>query len=266
MMRFAVISDIHLGPRGYLRGVPQKLGEHAELLLANFVERMNSEVMPEFVVQLGDAIEDAGHDRDRENYARVIGLLGGLSCPVYHAIGNHDRVNLAEDEVLGLIGRKPYYSFLCGEYRGIVLCPHEADGKPCVIDDRQLSWLERELMRDERRALVFSHVPLADQPLAGNVWFEHAPDYALMSNRAAVRKVLEDSGNVVGAMNGHTHWNRMDVHNAIPYFTLHSLVERLDEETPTGSYGVVDVDGESIRMRVAGRAPGEFVFSNSRGP
>lgn len=260
-MRFALIADIHNGPAGMHNGVEQKLGSYAEELLAGFVEEMDSEFHPEFVAQLGDAIEDADTIADSAHYASAMALLNGLDAPHYDVIGNHDRARIPEGELLGLAGiERAYYSFTHGAYRFIVLdTALDAACRPTVSPE-QLSWLEEELSNSDANTVVLSHACLADQDLAGNVWFSGWEEGALVGNRAEVREALR-LGNVRAAFCGHVHWNRMDVHDGIPYFSLQSLVENArGDGVPAGAYAVVDIDSDSVGVRVHGIDPVEYSY------
>lgn len=260
-MRFALIADIHNGPVGMHNGVEQKLGSHAEGLLRNLVDEMNRKVYPAFVVQLGDAIEDTNTIADSMNYAGTMAILDGLDAPHYNVVGNHDRARIPEGELLGLAGlTRTYYSFTHGAYRFIVLDTALDAARRPTVSPEQLSWLEEELSSSDADTVVLSHACLADQDLAGNVWFSGWEEGALVGNRAEVREALR-LGNVRAAFCGHVHWNRMDVHDGIPYFSLQSLVENvLGDGVPAGAYAIVELDEDSVRVRVRGTEPVEYSY------
>jgi len=52
-MKFAILTDIHLGPEGYYKGVLRKINKDAKVFLNNFITEMNDNVNPDFVVVLG---------------------------------------------------------------------------------------------------------------------------------------------------------------------------------------------------------------------
>ena len=257
----ALVADIHNGPVAVHRGVPQKLGPYAVELLAGFVGEMNGEAHPDVVVQLGDAIEDADILADSVNYHAVMETLDCLDAPHYNVIGNHDRAHIPEGELLGLAGlERTYYSFTHGPYRFIVLdTALDAAYRPTVSAE-QLSWLEEELSSSDADTVVLSHACLADQDLSGNVWFSGWEEGALVSNRAAVREALR-LGNVRAAFCGHVHWDRMDVQDGIPYFSLQSLVENArGDGVPSGAYALVSIDEDTISVSVMGIDPVEFSY------
>ena len=55
---FALCSDLHFGPEALYEGKLRKLTAHAGPLLERFVTRMNDEVRPSLVLNLGDDLED----------------------------------------------------------------------------------------------------------------------------------------------------------------------------------------------------------------
>lgn len=263
-VRFGVVADAHIGPTGYWGGRPQKLTHYSEQFLDEFVDIMNSEVQPDFVVQLGDFIEDADHETDLENFASGIDALDELDCPMYHVIGNHDTVNLSHDELEELTGlSQHYYSFDYEDYRFIVLAPQptwDSGSYAVEIPDEQMSWLEEELESSEKEVIIFSHQSLADQDLSGNIWFERWPEGALVRNRDEVKDLFEESGNVIAVFNGHLHWNHMDVEDSIPYLTIQSLVENVNGK-PSAAYAVVELDEDSITVSVFGNDPSTMSHS-----
>jgi len=221
---------------------------------------------PDFVVNLGDAILDEDEDTDRANYQLVIKRLEKTGVPVYSVIGNHDSPNIGEQGLRDLLRSDLYYSFDYGSYHFIVLYSRLAEQRYLSeIDAEQIDWLRRDLMKTDKKTVVFSHHSLANQSLAGNFWFEDKPEDCSVQNRREIRSILEGSGRVIAALNGHLHWNNKTVHNGIPYFTLQSLVENVnDDGEPSKAYGIVRLAKESIIMNVGGNYPEQLAhrFSN----
>ncbi len=76
------------------------------------------------------------------------------------------------------------------------------------------------------------HHPASEMRLEGNRWFEKRPYVRRVAERRRLRQVIEASGKVVAVFNGHVHWNHLDVIAGIPYITLQSMVENLDDDAP----------------------------------
>ncbi len=259
-MIFAVISDIHLGPEGYSdRGDLRKLAKHSKELVNDFVNTMNNKVHPSFVVQLGDVIEDDTPASDKKNYRSILELLSKLDCPLYNVVGNHDTKNLSEREIMELTGQNTlYYAFNSNGYRFITLFSKRDEDGHITVSEPQAQWLAQNLTKTD--SIIFVHHSLADQDLTGNYWFEGLPQHSLIANRQIIRKILENSGQVKAVINGHLHWNRMHIHNNIPYFNFQSLVENFrGNNTPSASYAVVELDNKQIEVSVAGNDPAHYL-------
>lgn len=254
-MKFVILTDIHLGPEGYWNGVLRKVNKEAKLYLSNFVEEMNNKVKPEFVVILGDLIEDNGIKNDQENIAYVVSLLSKLNCTVYYVAGNHDLHNLSEDELARIFRQdKLYYSFDHNNIHFIVLFSRVIREEISEIDEQQLEWLEEDLEQTNQKAILFVHHGLADQNLKGNPWFEKRPDYALIENRNKVRSIIESSNKVLAVFNSHIHWNNKDIHNSIPYYTIQSLTENEDDKgIASEAYAIVDILGSKVSVKIEGK-------------
>jgi len=253
-VRFAVITDIHFGTLGYSKeGILAKLGTRAPRLLRAFVRRMNKEVKPAFVVQMGDIIEDKTPNADRVHIREAIQILKGLRCPLYHTIGNHDLRNITLKTFKDLTGIKnSYYSFDAGGIRGIVLFSDDRNKKKPVISPAQCRWLARNLKGCALPTIIFLHHSLGEE-VAGNVWFAHLPHRALVQERKRVRKMLAMSGDVRTVVSRHLHWNKKETFTDIPYFTIQSLVENFrGNRTPSASYAIVEIAAHSIKIRVEG--------------
>jgi hypothetical protein len=111
--------------------------------------------------------------------------------------------------------------------------------------------------------IVLMHHPASDQRLDGNRWFERAPHLCRIAERRELRGVLEASGKVAAVFNGHVHWNHLDVIGGIPYVTLQSLTENLDDDAPgraAAAFAVVDVEPRRMRVRVGGAEPARYQF------
>lgn len=265
-MIFAVISDIHLGPEGYSdRGDLRKLAKHSKELVNDFVNTMNNKVHPSFVVQLGDVIEDDTPASDKKNYRDILELLSKLGCPLYNVVGNHDIKNLSEREIMELTGQDTlYYAFNGHGYHFITLFSKRDEGGNITVSEPQVQWLAQDLIKTDLGVIVFIHHSLADQDLTGNYWFEGLPQHCLITNRQIIRKILENSGQVKAVINGHLHWNRMHIHNKIPYFNFQSLVENFrDNNIPSASYAIVELDDKQIKVKVVGNDPAHYLFSYS---
>jgi Icc protein len=268
-MRFALITDVHFGPRGYHEGKLRKLTERAGELTARFVEQMNREERPELVFNLGDVIEDENRERDLANYAEFVRILAGLDARVSHVAGNHDQINLTAEDLRALWGHagELHYSFDYGGVHFLVLRTHEIQGQAVHLPAEQIEFAEGDLAETTLPTIVLMHHPVSEQSVVGNRWFERAPHLCRVVERGALRRVLEASRRVVAVFNGHVHWNHLDVIEGIPYITLQSLTENLDDDAPgrpARAAAVCDIDERRLLVHIQGEETARYQFELPR--
>jgi 3',5'-cyclic-AMP phosphodiesterase len=256
-MRFALISDVHFGPPASHQGKLRKLTHLSEALVESFARRMQQELRPDLVINLGDVLEDEAPEPDRQRYGRFVELLAQIGKPVLHVAGNHDTIHLTPEELCGMWGNttSPVYS---QDHQGIhfaVLRTIEHRGERIELPEEQIRWLEQDLAATQLPSIVLMHHPASEMRLDGNRWFEKRPNLCRVVERRALRQVIEASGKVLAVFNGHVHWNHLDVISGIPYITLQSLIENLDDDAPgraAAAYAVCDLDERRLVVTVYG--------------
>ena len=268
-MRFALVSDVHFGPNAYHEGKLRKLTHRAPELLANVVEQLNREERPELLINLGDSIEDKGRDEDLAEYGRFVSVLQGAQAKLLHVAGNHDQVNLSDQDLRQLWQHDDelYYSRDFGGVHFAVLRTVEQKDVAIHVPEEQVAWLATDLAKCNAPAIVLMHHPASDMRLEGNRWFEKAPHICRVSGRKALRKVIEASNKVVAVFNGHVHWNHLDVIAGIPYVTLQSMIENLDDDAPgraAAAFAVCDIDERRLLVRVRGEETMRYQFELPR--
>lgn len=269
----ALVTDIHFGPAANFEGKLRKLTVEAPPLLEAFVQRMNEVVRPDVVVNLGDDVEDESPELDLERYRRVVGILSRCEAPVIHVAGNHDTAFLSDKDLAdawneeaptGARAGKLYRSRdVCGAHF-VVLHTHEVKDQRVFIDEEQLEWLEKDLAATELPVVVLMHHSAADQVLVGNRWFEGRPHICLVQERKRLRAILEASRKVLVVLNGHLHWNQLTVHRGIPYVTVQSLIENLDDDAPgrpARANAIVRVERSRVIVEIEGEEPARYQFS-----
>lgn len=268
-LTLAFVTDIHFGPSASFEGKLRKLSHRAPELLQAFVDKMNRDVRPDVVCNLGDDLEDESHDLDLARYREVVRILGGARAELIHVAGNHDTVHLGEREILEAWGRtvggsdKLYGSRDIKGFHIVTLHTKEVKDHKVTIDPEQLAWLERDLALSSLPTIVLMHHSAADQALVGNRWFEGRPHICLVQERKRLRAILEESNKVVLVMNGHLHWNHLDVHRGIPYVTVQSLIENMDDDAPgrpASAHAIVRVERSRILVEVAGEDRARYQF------
>jgi 3',5'-cyclic AMP phosphodiesterase CpdA len=239
---------------------------------------MNDDVRPSLVVNLGDDIEDESPEIDRARYHECVGILRGVDAKLRHVAGNHDLARLSPRDLLATWAPdhtdivRPgdaealYYSF---DHRGIhfiVLHTQEVKDLDVRVDAVQLEWLEQDLASTGLPTVVLMHHSAADQDLRGNRWFSRHPNLCLVRERRALRALFEAQGRVLLVLNGHLHWNHVDVIRGIPYVTLQSLIENVDEDAPgrpARAHAVVRISSAWILVEIEGAERARYQFSRT---
>lgn len=256
-MRFALISDVHLGPPASYQGKLRKMTHLSEELVKAFVRRMRDEVNPDVVINLGDVLEDESAENDRERYGHFVAMLREIGKPVLHVAGNHDTINLTPAELCAMWGNtsEATYSEDHGGVHFAVLRTIEHRRERIEMPADQIQWLERDLAATSLPSVVLMHHPASQMRLDGNRWFDGRPHLARVVERRALRTVIENSGKVLAVFNGHVHWNHLDIIAGIPYITLQSLIENLDDDAPgraAAAHAVCDLNDKRLVVTVYG--------------
>ena len=263
-MKFAILTDIHLGPEGHHKGVLRKMNKDVKMFLEDFVAEMNNNVKPKFVVVLGDLVEDDNETNDKNNIDYIVKLLKKLECPVYYVAGNHDLKNISENELANLFNQKRlYYSFDSGSFHFIVLFSRVSEDRTIWIPDEQKVWLKKDLNKTDKKTIVFVHHGLADQDVTGNPWFEGRPENCLIANRKEIRNIFSKSNKVIASFNSHLHWDKQDIHKNIPYFTIQSLTENEnDKGIASETHAVVGIEGNKVNVDIKGNYSKKFLHQS----
>jgi 3',5'-cyclic AMP phosphodiesterase CpdA len=268
-LTLALITDLHFGPEARHEGKLRKLTKEAPLLARAFVERMNDVVRPDLVVNLGDDIEDESPEVDRGRYLECQAILRGARAELVNVAGNHDTIHLTPAELLTAWGEVEspvlYRSFDREGYHFVVLHTRERKDVDITVGSEQLEWLGADLAASTLPTIVFMHHSAADQDLRGNRWFEGRPNIGLVRERRALRKTLSErgEGRVLAVFNGHLHWNHLDVVDGIPFVTLQSLIENLDEDAPgrpAAAHAVVRLSRRRLVVEVEGAERARYQF------
>lgn len=257
-----VVTDLHFGPAAYFGGKLRKLTHRAEELLQGVLDELAA-AEPDAIVNLGDDIEDESYEADLARYQRCQSILRSSGRPIINVAGNHDTVFLGREELMATWGeRGPLHRSLdLGGVHIVVLHSLERKDIDVSIGQDQLTWLEEDLARTQLPVLVLCHHPLSEQDFDDSRWFSKAPHLALVKNRQEVRDVLRESGKVRLVVNGHVHRNHFDVVDGLPFVTVQSLVENLDDDapgTPAAAYALITITPERALVRVKGNDPARY--------
>ena len=221
-LRIGLVTDLHYADKS-----PAGTRHYRESLAKlEEVGKRFEQVKPHFIVELGDLIDAADSVDTEKRYLKVINRTFSSICKDRHyVLGNHCVDTLKKEEFLaGVEQEKPYYSFDRAGFHFIVLdACFRKDGKPYQrknfkwtdtnIPAAELEWLEADLKKTNKKVVVFAHQRL-------DVKNNHG-----VKNNAAVRKLLEASGDVLAVFQGHSHQNDLRHIGGIHYCTLVAMVE-----------------------------------------
>jgi Icc protein len=262
-LTIGIVTDLHFGPEALWQGKLRKLTHQAGDLARAFVQEMNDSVRPDMVVNLGDDIEDESREADLARYGECLGILRSAKATLVNVAGNHDLIHLNRDDLSKLWQRSGplYYSFDRAGWHFVVLHTIEKQGVEIRVPETQLEWLREDLARSREPTVVLMHHSASEQYVEDSRWWPGRAHLALVKERAELRDIFEQSGRVRAVFNGHLHWNHFDVIRGIPYVTVQSLIENLDEDAPgraAAAHAVVTLSEKAMRVKVAGNDPARY--------
>lgn len=240
-MLFGVVTDVHYadadsrGSRHYRDSIAK---------LEQAIEQFNA-LNVAFVVELGDFIDAGGSKEDELRYLQTIDkVYQGFRGDRHYVLGNHCLNAFTKAKFLEACGAKSkrsYYSFDCGGYHFVVLDANfKQDGTPYA--DGNFSWLDTSIPKAEQQWLKADLAAAGDKRVIAfihqNLHDENNPHG--VKNAPAVRRILEDAGNVLAVFQGHDHSGGYAKIGGIHYCTLKAMVERRTVEN--NSFAVVALD------------------------
>lgn len=267
-LKIGFLTDLHFGPKAYHEGKLRKLTHHAAELTGAAVRAMNEQVRPDLLVNLGDDIEDESREADLARYTECQDILRTANAELVNVAGNHDTINLTRDDLTRIWRREGqlHYSLDRKGFHLVILHTIERKETDVRIPRAQLEWLEQDLAQTSLPTIVLMHHSASEQDLSDSYWFRGREHLALIHERRELRAILERSGKVRIVFNGHVHRNHLDVIGGIPYVTIQSLTENLDEDAPgrpAAAYGVATLDEQRTIVRVHGNDPARYQFEHT---
>lgn len=245
-LRVGLVTDLHYAEK------PPAGTRHYRETLAKLDEAAGkfAEVKPDVLVELGDFIDAAASVDVERRYLKTVNARFSKICKDRHyVLGNHCVDTLTKEEFLGGVEKEEsYYSFDRQGFHFVVLdsC-FRSDGKPyqrrnfkwtdANIPASELDWLQADLAKNQKPVIVFAHQRL-------DVSNNHG-----VKNNAAVRKLLEASGNVLAVFQGHSHQNDLKDIRGIHYCTMKAMIEGSGESN--NGYSVLDLEANGT-LRLTG--------------
>lgn len=264
MNRIVFFSDLHYAPEKPVNNgsiIDRKLIEYAQPILEKLIDKINYEIKPDLVINLGDLIEDFNnHDQDLVNLNYIWNKFEQIQPAFYSCIGNHDlRSMSSRKEVETIMGyNHSTFSFDISGMHIVILGTDvnntigtQSGGilKTQFISQEDLEWLQEDLDKNILPTIICIHFGVADDDMKGNWWFESCPNDALLANREQLKDILKQFPQILGVFSGHQHWTKYIKEKGISYYILGSLTENIkDDGVPDGVYFIVDFDGKKLTV------------------
>ena len=226
-LKIGFITDAHCYANFDKENNKWELNWRCKMPLDAFVEKMNNNFKPDFVIENGDFVDGKDH-RSKETFMEANELFSKINTPRYHVLGNHETRGFVKQEWLNdLVGyEKPYYYFDQNGYRVIVLDGNnkknqageivdtapENESYTGLINEEQMDWLER--LMDESKSykkIVFVHQPLITE--------ENKTQEQLFLGGRELRDLFSRN-NVVAVFSGHTERFCYLNENGVSYYVL----------------------------------------------
>jgi Icc protein len=262
-LTIGIVTDMHFGPEARWAGKLRKLTHQAPDLTRDFVRAMNDDVHPHLVVNLGDDIEDESRDADLVRYGECQNILRTARAPLVNVAGNHDLIHMNREDLNRFWQRSGplYYALDVAGWHVVVLHTIEKQEVEIRLPDTQMEWLRADLAASRAPTVILMHHSASEQEVEDSRWWPGRAHLALVKERADLRRLFEDSGRVRAVFNGHLHWNHLDVIAGIPYVTLQSLIENLDDDAPgrpAATHAVVRLSERRVTVGVRGNDPARY--------
>ncbi len=185
-------------------------------LLRNAVHDINAyRPAIHFAVVLGD-IADHGYLKELQLGKAV---LDSLNAPYYPVRGNHDARQEHWEAVFG--ERRRNYTF---DHKGIHFlvadcCATGRRGLEVRWGADVLEWVKQDLKDHSRMPVFFfTHANLYERTWSAG--FDQRDIYGAHPGAEELRSILHESGNVIAAVSGHVHANRLELHEGLPHIEV----------------------------------------------
>ncbi len=247
-MKIALISDIHHGPMR-----PSILP-----MVESFVAAA-SDQGADLLLDLGDRIDDSDRKADLRLLRELATIFQKFPGPRVHLLGNHDVVNLTDDDHEQVLGRRPGHQLVdLGKARLLLWEPSVVFHRPRGFDaaGQHLAWMVERLEEDTRAAIIASHIPVSGAAMTGNYYFGNNPALATYPDAEATRRAVEATGNAALWLSGHVHWNSVCSVGGIRHVTLQSPSETFTTNPELAlTWAMLDIEEGEASLRIDGQDP-----------
>ncbi len=263
--KIVIFSDLHYAPEIPVNNgseIGRKLVEKSLPIFENLLYKINNEIKPDIVFNLGDVIEDFNDkEKDKQNYSFILNKLKQLNCPFYSATGNHDLRSMdSREELEELMGYEhSTFSLDFNGYHFIVLGLELNNNQSNVfggilkanrVSKEDLIWLENDLKHNKLPCIIFSHYSVASDDMKGNYWFGRGnAERGVLGNSKEIKDILKKDKNLIAVFSGHQHWTKFHIEDGVNYYVIGSLSENINNNgIPDGVYFEVDLKDKNITI------------------
>lgn len=264
MNKIVIFSDLHYAPEKPINNgsiIDRKLMEFSEPLLEKLIDKINNEIKPDLILNLGDLVEDFNdHDKDIVNLNYIWNKFQNINGRFCSCIGNHDLRSMSSRKEVEKIMKYEHSTFsfdINGMH--IVILGTDVNNdlgttsggilKTQFISKEDLNWLSEDLTKNNLPTIICLHFGVAEDDMEGNWWFESCPEHALLGNRKELKQIIKEHPNVLAIFSGHQHWTKYIKEDGISYYVLGSLTENINNDgVPDGVYFIVEFDGKNLEV------------------
>jgi len=257
------ITDFHAGTN--IQGNGQRIIRKTFADKINyFVEKMNNETVPDFMLINGDVIEGSKTPAGvgMEQLQLIKNLFDRSAIQKYWVLGNHDLRSVTKQQwqnALGISYLKK--SFELRNYKIIILDSNfrvsDKDVAPGSsytrghVSEKELDWLKNELKNTEKKALVFIHHP----PLWGT---DSRTNEGFIDNAKELRKIFSEYG-ALAVFGGHIEDIYYEKVDNVRYFALPGIYKNLKY---IGAYSVINVKENRVDVSLSYLVNGKYTTIN----
>lgn len=297
LVTFGLITDTHVCDKPDQSATASAVFFSGGLAKIESFARAMKKAGVDFIAELGDFTDNpaaaASMSYEKRHDAAVAYIkaaeakLSLYDGPRYHVFGNHDTDQVSKEEFAELapssgvdpVDGRYYYSWTVNGVHFIVLdASYKADGSAYSgvpdtpgagyswadsnVPDDELAWLEADLAANRLPTIVLAHQLL--NPLAMiEIGFD-TKHY--VKQAAAIRAILEKSGQVLAVFMGHWHDGGLQVIKGINYVVLQANVAYGSDAAFHNQFATVEVratDAKSFRINVVGNGMQENYTLNA---
>jgi predicted phosphodiesterase len=257
LLRIGLITDLHNADKP---PAINRFYREARTKLRESIDHFNQTGV-DFVIELGDIIDAADTLEAELRYLQGIEEeYARAQAERHYVLGNHCVWLLTKQQFLEhTAAKETFYSFDRGGWHFIVLdACFRRDGVPygeknfewtdTDIPPREREWLQQDLARTDKPAMVFVHQRI-----------DVENQYGIKSARE-VRRILESSGKARAVFQGHSHRNDHREINGIHYCTVAAMVEGSGPEN--SAYSVLSVHEEGTLELKGFRKQANYLWSS----